>query len=137
MPLVGPTGVGKTTTLAKLAANYAFLQGASVALVTLDTYRVAAVEQLRSYAEIIGVPVEVAYTPEEAKERVMKHRDMDVVLVDTAGRSQHHRMRMAELRAFLDMLEGAEPYLVVSAATRGHRTWRAFTSNFLRCRLQA
>jgi len=90
--LVGPTGVGKTTTIAKLAANFALLAGKRVALVTVDTYRIAAVEQLKTYAEIIGVPVDVAFTPQELREAIQRRSDYDMVLVDTAGRSQKHKM---------------------------------------------
>ena len=72
--LVGPTGVGKTTTIAKLAANYSLLGGKKVALVTADTYRIAAVEQLKTYAEIIGVPLDVAFTPQELKAAIQDDR---------------------------------------------------------------
>lgn len=116
--LIGPTGVGKTTTLAKLAANHALLGGKRVALVTVDTYRIAAVEQLKTYAEIIGVPVDVAFTPQELREAVERRRDFDIVLVDTAGRSQKNKMQMAELRAFLEALDDPQVHLVLSATTR-------------------
>lgn len=116
--LIGPTGVGKTTTLAKLAANHSLLGGRRVALVTVDTYRIAAVEQLKTYAEIIGVPVDVAFTPQELREAVERRREYDVVLVDTAGRSQKNKMQMAELRAFLDVLDEPQVHLVFSATTR-------------------
>ncbi len=81
--LVGPTGVGKTTTLAKLAAKYSLEQGKKVALVTADTFRIGAVEQLRTYARIMGVPLEIALSPDEVAAGVQKHADKDVVLVDT------------------------------------------------------
>lgn len=116
--LVGPTGVGKTTTIAKLAANYSLLGGKRVALITVDTYRIAAVEQLKTYAEIIGVPLDVAFTPHELKEAIARRSDYDMVLVDTAGRSQKHKMQMAELRAFLDVVDKPEVHLVLSATTR-------------------
>ncbi len=116
--LIGPTGVGKTTTIAKLAANHSLLGGRRVALVTVDTYRIAAVEQLKTYAEIIGVPVDVAFTPQELREAVERRRDFDVVLVDTAGRSQKNKMQMAELRAFLEALDEPQVHLVFSATTR-------------------
>lgn len=118
VPLVGPTGVGKTTTVAKLAANFKMLAHRNVGLVTADTYRVAAVEQLRTYADIIGIDLHVVYTPEELKSSVQRLSDCDLILVDTAGRSQNHAMHMAELRSFLDVLPGAQVHLVVSAATR-------------------
>lgn len=117
-PLVGPTGVGKTTTIAKLAANFAMLAKKSVGLVTVDTYRIAAVEQLRAYANIIGIELLVAYTPDELRRAVDSLADRDLILIDTAGRSQHHAMHMAELRSFLDVLQEPEVHLVLSATTR-------------------
>ncbi|OUM97970.1 MAG: flagellar biosynthesis protein FlhF [Firmicutes bacterium ZCTH02-B6] len=118
VPLVGPTGVGKTTTIAKLAANFAMLGKRSVGLVTVDTYRIAAVEHLRAYANIIGLDLLVAYTPDELRQAVASMEDRDLILIDTAGRSQHHAMHMAELRAFLEVLPSPEVHLVLSASTR-------------------
>lgn len=117
--LIGPTGVGKTTTIAKLAANFALVAGKNVGLVTVDTYRVAAVEQLRAYADILGVPLEVAYSPTELKQALKKMSDKDLVLIDTAGRSHKNRLQMAELKNFLQGISGAEIHLVVSATTKG------------------
>ena len=85
--LVGPTGVGKTTTIAKLAANHRLREKKRVGLITVDTYRVAAVEQLRTYADIIDLPMEVVATPREMREAVSRMRHLDLVLMDTAGRS--------------------------------------------------
>lgn len=116
--LVGPTGVGKTTTIAKLAANFALLGGRRVALITVDTYRIAAVEQLKVYAEIIGVPIDVAMTPAELKEAVARRSDADLIFVDTAGRSQKHKMQMQEVKAFVEALEDPHVHLVLSAGTR-------------------
>lgn len=116
--LVGPTGVGKTTTIAKLAANYSLLGGKKVALVTADTYRIAAVEQLKTYAEIIGVPLDVVFTPQELKAAIEQRSDYDMILVDTAGRSQKHKMQMQELRAFMDVLKDPQVHLVLSATTK-------------------
>jgi flagellar biosynthesis protein FlhF len=114
--LVGPTGVGKTTTLAKLAARYSIEQGKSVALVTIDTFRIGAVEQLRTYARIMGMPLEVALSPDDVRAGLAKHRDKDLVLIDTVGRSQRSDEHLGELRTFLDAADGAEPHLVVSAS---------------------
>lgn len=116
--LIGPTGVGKTTTIAKLAANYALLAKKRVALITVDTYRIAAVEQLKTYAEIIGVPVDVAFSPGELKEAVERRSDHDMILVDSAGRSQRNTMQMAELRGFLEVIDSPQIHLVLSATTR-------------------
>lgn len=118
VPLVGPTGVGKTTTIAKLAANFSILAGANVGLVTADTYRIAAVQQLRTYAGIIGIDLLVAYTPDELKEAVDQLADKDLILIDTAGRSQNNIMHMGELRSFLKVLPDPEVHLVLSATTR-------------------
>ena len=100
--LVGPTGVGKTTTVAKLAANFALREGRRVGLVTIDTYRIAAVEQLRTYAQIINVPLEVVTSPRELRDAVDRMADCDVVLIDTVGRSQRDTMKIKELNCFFD-----------------------------------
>lgn len=118
VPLVGPTGVGKTTTIAKLAANFSILGKAKVGLVTVDTYRIAAVQQLRTYAGIIGIDLLVAYTPDELKDAVDRLSDKELILVDTAGRSQNNAMHMGELRSFLQVLPSPEVHLVLSATTR-------------------
>jgi len=118
MALVGPTGVGKTTTIAKLAAAYRF-QNLQVGLVTLDFYRIAAVDQLRTYADILEVPLQVALTPGEFSDALRKFASKDVVLVDTAGRSQRDRLKMNELRSFLEAGKPDEVHLVASARRRG------------------
>jgi flagellar biosynthesis protein FlhF len=114
--LVGPTGVGKTTTIAKLAALCKLRDRMKVGLVTADTYRIAAVEQLRTYANIIGLPLRVALTPAQMKSEIAALADCDVVLVDTAGRSQHDQTRLDELRAMADAAEPSETHLVLSAS---------------------
>ena len=115
--LVGPTGVGKTTTVAKLAASYKLRQGRSVGLITSDTYRIAAVEQLRTYASIIGLPLKVVLTPAEMAAAVESFRSFDVVLIDTAGRSQNATDRLVELEQFLDAAKPHETHLVMSTAS--------------------
>ena len=117
--LVGPTGVGKTTTLAKLAAGFALGQKRNVALVTADTYRIAAVEQLRTYGEIIGVPVELVFTPQELKAALAKHEGRDLVFIDTAGRSHKNLMQMSELKSLLEAARADETHLVLSLTTNG------------------
>ena len=112
---VGPTGVGKTTTIAKLAANYALGEKKKVALITLDTYRIAAVEQLRIFAKIISLPVDVVLNAAELDQALVRHRDKDLVLIDTAGRSQRDQLQMAELRAFFADRQRAAVHLVLSA----------------------
>jgi flagellar biosynthesis protein FlhF len=118
---VGPTGVGKTTTLAKIAAQLSLKRGLKVGIVAADTYRIAAVDQLRTYAEILGIAVEVASSPTDAARACERLGDVDVILIDTAGRSQNDRMKLSELRAFLAAAGPDETHLVLSA-TAGART---------------
>ncbi|MCL2330798.1 MAG: hypothetical protein FWC56_05810 [Phycisphaerae bacterium] len=99
--LVGPTGVGKTTTIAKLAAQFKLRERKKVALITTDTYRLAAVAQLKAYAEIMGVPIDVVYTPQELSDTMQKMQNYDVVLIDTSGRSQNDAEHLGGLQAFL------------------------------------
>lgn len=112
--LIGPTGVGKTTTLAKLAAFFALGRRTRLAVLTADTYRIAAVEQLRTYCDIIGVPLAVVQTPGETAAALRAHDGFDLVLVDTAGRSHQNAAQMAELQAYLRALQPDETYLVLS-----------------------
>lgn len=116
--MVGPTGVGKTTTIAKLAAIYSLSKKKRVALITADTYRIAAVEQLRTYSEIIGVPLSVVYSPEEVQSAIEQHRDSDLILLDTAGRNPRNPARMLELRGIIRVAQPDEVHLVISATTK-------------------
>ncbi len=113
--LVGPTGVGKTTTVAKLAAHFKLREHKNVGLITIDTYRIAAVDQLKAYARIIDVPLEVVLSPDELKDAVARMRWMDLILIDTAGRSQNDTIRLNELKAFLDTIAPDEVHLVLSS----------------------
>jgi len=122
---IGPTGVGKTTTLAKLAARYSLYQEQKVGLITLDTYRIGAVDQLRTYAEIMSLPLEVAMTPREFKEALDRLDACDVILVDTAGRAPDNKVMLAETRGFLDVVAEREVYLVLSCTNRCHDLLRA------------
>ena len=118
--LVGPTGVGKTTTVAKLAANFKLAHGLKAGLVTVDTYRIAAVEQLRTYAEIIDLPLAVANTPAEMARAIDQLGDVDLVLIDTAGRSPRDEVKIRELAEFLQAAQPDEVHLVFER--RGGRT---------------
>jgi flagellar biosynthesis protein FlhF len=113
--LVGPTGVGKTTTIAKLAANYRLREKLRVGLITVDTYRVAAVEQLRTYADIIDLPMEVVATPREMREAVNRMSHLDLVLMDTAGRSPRDEVKIQELKSMLGEAEPDEVHLVLGS----------------------
>lgn len=127
--LVGPTGVGKTTTLAKLAAIASVLKEKKVALITIDTFRVGALDQLRTYADIISVSMDVAHTPKELSSLLQKHRDKDLVLIDTAGRSPFNKLRIAEIKGFLDACPELKIYLVLSVATN-QKDLNEIISNF-------
>lgn len=118
---VGPTGVGKTTTVAKIASKLKLEEKKKIALLTTDTYRIAATEQLHTYAEILDVPFKVIYTPEELKEAKEEFRDYDMILVDTAGHSPSNQEQHNDLKRFIDSVEEEEAknlYLVVSATTK-------------------
>jgi flagellar biosynthesis protein FlhF len=115
--LVGPTGVGKTTTIAKLAANFHLRERRRVGLITVDTYRIAAVEQLRTYADIIDLPMEVVSTPREMREAVKRLSDLDLVLMDTAGRSPRDEVKIQELRCMLGEAQADEVHLVLSSVS--------------------
>ena len=116
--LVGPTGVGKTTTTAKLAAMYALNRGNKVALITMDIFRVGAVEQLKTYSRIMGIPLEVASTPKELEKAVEKHSSCDLIFIDTAGRSHKDKEKLDEMKNFLEDKIPMEVYLCLSATTK-------------------
>jgi len=127
---VGPTGVGKTTTIAKLAARRALQEKKRVALITIDTFRIGAIEQLKIYGDIIGVPVEVVTSPSEFRAILQRYKNKDEVLIDTTGRSARKLMQVAELKAYFDGIPEVEKYLVVSASTKSRdllAIYRAFS----------
>ena len=115
---VGPTGVGKTTTIAKLAAIQAIKMRKRVALITLDNYRIAGIEQLKIYAKIIGIPIEIASTGKEFKECLNRLKDKHLILIDTAGMSQGNEYQFNELRIFFDKIRHVETHLLLSATTK-------------------
>jgi flagellar biosynthesis protein FlhF len=115
---IGPTGAGKTTTLAKLAALNAVRRKKKVALFTLDTFRIAAVAQLEIYARIMGLPMEIVHSKHDIIQGIRKHRDCDLILIDTTGRSPNNRKEIGEMCAFLDMGTPIHHYLVLPATAR-------------------
>jgi len=115
--LIGPTGVGKTTTIAKLAANYRLQEGVQMGLITIDTYRIAAVEQLKTYAEIIDLQMKVVTSPSELKKALDEMSHLDLVLIDTAGRSPKDELKIHELKALLSPAFVDEVHLVLSATS--------------------
>jgi flagellar biosynthesis protein FlhF len=114
---IGPTGVGKTTTIAKLISIYAH-RGKEVGVITNDTYRIAAAEQIRRVAQLVGVPIRVCPRPEEVQAALEEFQNRDLVLIDTAGRSQKNAQRMDELREILAAVKPDETHLVVSMTTQ-------------------
>jgi len=118
---VGTTGVGKTTTIAKIASKFVVEEKKKLALLTADTYRIAASEQLRTYANILEVPFRVIYTPEEIEEAIRDFSGYDYILVDTAGHSQNNDKQRDDMADFVKAAEGkaeCEIYLVISATTK-------------------
>ena len=118
---VGPTGVGKTTTLAKIASRLKVEQGKKVAFLTADTYRIAAAEQLRTYANILDTPLAIIYSPEELNQGIEQLENYDVILVDTAGfshKNQNQKEDIKQLIQSVDTRYDSEVYLVLSATTK-------------------
>jgi flagellar biosynthesis protein FlhF len=121
---LGPTGVGKTTTIAKLASEFKLNRGIQVAMITADTYRIAAVEQLNTYAGILDVPVSVIFSPDELIDAINKYSEYDLILVDTAGRSHRNAEQLSEVKQLITATQEAglgvniEKYLVLSATTK-------------------
>jgi flagellar biosynthesis protein FlhF len=114
--LIGPTGVGKTTTIAKLAANLKLREHRKVGLITIDTYRIAAIDQLKKYADIIGSPLRVVGNADDLREAVAAMSDCEFILIDTAGRSPKDSMKLGELKGFIEAAKADEVHLVISTA---------------------
>ena len=133
--LIGPTGVGKTTTMAKLASEYHFHQAKSVGLVTIDAYRIAAIDQLKTYAQIMAVPLKVALTPEELERCISDYSDMDLILVDTPGRSQFNSSDLRTLEEFLEAAQPADTHLLLSISIKesdAHAVVENFAPQYVR-----
>lgn len=118
---MGPTGVGKTTTIAKIASNYVVGEKKRIALLTADTYRIAAVEQLRIYANILEVPFRVIYSEDEARQAVKEFSDFDYIFMDTAGHSHQNEVQLENMRKLFGAMKEAgecQTFLVLSATTK-------------------
>ncbi|MCZ7587087.1 MAG: 50S ribosome-binding GTPase [Deltaproteobacteria bacterium] len=116
--LVGPTGVGKTTTIAKLAGAQVLEHGRKAAFLTTDTFRVGAVDQLRAYARILGVPLDVAVDDNDLSEKIARHADKDVIFIDTQGVGQKDAAMMRRLAGYFERMRQVDLHLIVSATTQ-------------------
>ncbi|WP_078547100.1 flagellar biosynthesis protein FlhF [Litchfieldia alkalitelluris] len=116
--VVGPTGVGKTTTLAKMAAEAILKDKKKVAFITTDTYRIAAIEQLKTYAKILDVPIEVSYNIEDFRKAKEKFEDFDLVFIDTAGRNFRKQQYVNDLKQIIDFNDDVERYLVLGVTSK-------------------
>jgi flagellar biosynthesis protein FlhF len=126
---VGPTGVGKTTTIAKLAAEQVLKHHRKVGFITSDTYRIAAVEQLKTYANILNIPLEVVFSPQDLTKAFLQLKDRDVIFMDTAGRNFRNEMYVSELHALMQGKGKSETFLVLSLTTK-YKDMKVITDNF-------
>ncbi|MGM0851531.1 MAG: flagellar biosynthesis protein FlhF [Bacillota bacterium] len=127
--VIGPTGVGKTTTLAKMAAEAVIEKRMKIAFITTDTYRIAAIEQLKTYAGLLNVPVEVVYKIEDFKKAIDKFQDYDHVFIDTAGRNFREKKYVDDLRGIIDFDHHMETFLVLSLTSK-ERDMKEIISQF-------
>ena len=118
MALIGPTGVGKTTTIAKIASQNKFFMKRKVSLVSADTYRMAAIEQLRTFARIASIPLDVVYKPDDLPAALKKNADKDLIVIDTAGRSHRDQDKMRELSDFMEAANPSQIHLTLSAGSK-------------------
>lgn len=131
---VGPTGVGKTTTIAKLAAEQVLKYHRKVGFITSDTYRIAAVEQLKTYGTILNVPLEVVFSPQDLPRAFEQMKDRDIIFMDTAGRNFRNEMYVSELNALLQSEGKNETFLVLSMTTK-YKDMKAIADNFTKFKL--
>lgn len=118
LALIGPTGVGKTTTSAKIAAWYKLRENSRVALLSMDCYRIGATDQLRTYARIMQMPCEIALRPKDLNKAIARHQHCDLIIIDTAGKSPYDTSHIQELSSWFSHLDHLEPQLVLSATTK-------------------
>lgn len=126
--MVGPTGVGKTTTIAKIAARESLINKKQVGLITMDTYRIGAVEQLRTYANILDIPFEIVNKPNEMKEKIKKLSFCDIILIDTLGTSPRNQDKIDDIKEYIEAIEeDINTYLVLSISTDKETTLSILT----------
>ncbi|OGW13843.1 MAG: flagellar biosynthesis protein FlhF [Nitrospinae bacterium RIFCSPLOWO2_12_FULL_45_22] len=118
MVLLGPTGVGKTTTIAKLAGEYGLVKKQKVTIITIDTYRVASIEQLKIYGNTLGLPVHIALSPSDLKRFLSINNDKDLILIDTHGCNPKDKDQLLEMQRFLPLNPAIENHLVLSITTK-------------------
>ncbi len=116
--LVGPTGVGKTTTIAKLAGRLSLIEKKKVGLITVDTYRIGAIEQLKTYADIMNIPFNVVFSIKDMEKSIEGMNECDIILIDTTGRSSKNIMQISELGAFIRKTNSNNIHLVMSSTTK-------------------
>lgn len=116
--VIGPTGVGKTTTLAKIAAECVLKQKKKVAFITTDTYRIAAIEQLKTYAKILDVPIEICYNHDDFKAAAEKFTEFDHIFIDTAGRNFRNQKYVNDLKSVIDFNKDMETFLVLALTAK-------------------
>jgi flagellar biosynthesis protein FlhF len=116
--LVGPTGTGKTTTIAKLASRYKIVEGKKVALISCDTFRIGAVDQLKTFADIAEIPLAVVFSPKEMAAALERFSSCDLILIDTPGRSPNDEMHLRELKGLMEAAGPDEIHLTVPAGAR-------------------
>lgn len=126
---VGPTGVGKTTTIAKIAAEQVLKHHRKVGFITSDTYRIAAIEQLKTYATILNIPLEVVFSPQDLNKAFTQLKDSDVIFMDTAGRNFRNEMYVSELHSLMQGKGKSETFLVLSLTTK-YKDMKVITDNF-------
>lgn len=117
---IGPTGVGKTTTIAKLAANFSLYKNKKVAMITADTFRVGAIEQLKMYGDLLEIPVMVVYNLEDVATVLRDLKSYDLILVDTMGFSPNNKLQIKKVKSLLDTIAPNDVHMVISAATKEH-----------------
>ncbi|MCR2820702.1 flagellar biosynthesis protein FlhF [Lederbergia panacisoli] len=127
---VGPTGVGKTTTIAKLAAEAVLEHHKKVALITTDTYRIAAIDQLKTYAQLLNIPVEIIYDEKDIRKAINKYSEYDVVLIDTAGRNYQEKRYIDDLVKLFGDKDNMDTYLVLSISMK-EKDIERIVENFL------